>query len=304
MTDGVEQAGLTRRLRDAAGAHRPDRDRMLARVEQAMAEPRPAPRRSRDGGSAAPWMRVTAVATAVAGAVGLGGLAVGAVTDDLDPAQTVVTSGGPGKGPGPGVPPPPSPAAGGEHAPDTHTRLPSAPARPSGAERGRAHGGGGSRATTRPPSTATPETTPPTEIRGPGPGGLPVSGGPVRDGPVFARGTISPSSTASWTQADVMLTSSGPIGSLSVELRVARTGGVASTGSYTSAPGAMAPSVTVAGTQLIYRWTLATGTVLPPGTHTFSGRFRHTPGPRDTGGDTWTVRSAGPGGSSSVGGGF
>ncbi|WP_030751186.1 hypothetical protein [Streptomyces griseus] len=76
----MDERRLRGELREAARAHRPDRARMLARVERGMAAPPPrrdrAPLRARRTGRrwAAP-VAVAVAATAVA-AIGLGGLAV------------------------------------------------------------------------------------------------------------------------------------------------------------------------------------------------------------------------------------
>jgi len=89
-------AELPERLREVAGAHRPDRERMLARVEHAMTVSARGAAMSGADRSAAPWMRVAAVTAAAAGAIGIGGLAVGAASNDggsgRTPGRGVVTS--------------------------------------------------------------------------------------------------------------------------------------------------------------------------------------------------------------------
>ncbi|GAB3170226.1 hypothetical protein GCM10027162_10420 [Streptomyces incanus] len=75
------------RLREAAGVHRPDRERMLARVERDMAGPdRPVRRaaRPREPG----WVRVVGATAAVAGVLVAGGYtAASAVKDARTPPQ-------------------------------------------------------------------------------------------------------------------------------------------------------------------------------------------------------------------------
>lgn len=332
---GRERGALPDRLRDAAHSHRPDRDRMLARVERAMTlEPvtrEPVPRepavleaaarekaaerppgRARPGGGhsgerggergrqAAPWTRVLAVAAAVASAVGLGGLAVGAATDDTDPGRSVLTSSGPA------VPPPPSPTPVGSRTPAAHSPTARPPAsaqhhRPRGRRAAStAPPDGAPRSASTAPATATPSAR---STRTTAPAGG-TDGATASGGSPTGRGVVDASSSASWTQSDVVLTTSGPLTSLTVELRVARTAGAAATGTWSSAPGVAAPSVAEAGAELVYRWTLQPGTTLAPGTYTFAGQFRHATGGRDTGADRWTARADGPGGPATVGGGF
>ncbi|MGW6535738.1 hypothetical protein ACWGBV_05840 [Streptomyces sp. NPDC055051] len=92
----MDETRLRGELREAALAHRPDRARMLARVEQGMAAP-PAGRTRKSG--VAPWagrrrwpVMAAAVATVV-GVVGLGGLAVTALQDRSAPPAGVSAPG-------------------------------------------------------------------------------------------------------------------------------------------------------------------------------------------------------------------
>lgn len=279
---------LPDRLRQAADAHHPDHDRMLARVERAMAAP---PGERVSGPSApAPWMRVTAVAAAVAAAILLGGLAVGAVTRGDTPGRSVVTSGSTGA-------PQPPPAAGGTSGPGA-AHATTAPH--DGKDRPGHHLSGDPHTTDRavPPATTTGPADPP-----PGSGGGLVSPPSAPDGSVTSAGVIDPHSNPYWTEEDVRFSTSRPLTSLTVELRVARTGGVADNSSFTSAPGT-STAISVEGDQLVYRWTLDAGQTLAPGSYTFAGQFDHDEGDRDTGGDGFTVAANGPGGAVTEQGGF
>ncbi|MFD7966272.1 hypothetical protein ACFV5J_36360 [Streptomyces zaomyceticus] len=94
----MDETRLRRELRDAALAHRPDRARILARVERGLAAPAPAARpprpvRLRTGRR---WTAVVAVTAAVAGVVGLGGLAATTLNDR--PAGPAATLPAPGPG--------------------------------------------------------------------------------------------------------------------------------------------------------------------------------------------------------------
>ncbi|WP_407547897.1 hypothetical protein QOM21_02795 [Streptomyces sp. Pv4-95] len=88
---------LRRQLRQSAAAHRPDRERMLARVERGMsAQGKPAPRRS-----VRPSLRIAGAAAAAAGVLVAGGYGMsvllhehsrGAPTQAVAPARTVPPS--------------------------------------------------------------------------------------------------------------------------------------------------------------------------------------------------------------------
>ncbi|MFF5504063.1 hypothetical protein ACF1E9_06610 [Streptomyces roseolus] len=195
----MDETRLRGELREAAAAHRPDRARMLARVERGMAGPPPArvrpPRRR--------WTVAVAVAATVAGVLGLGGVAVTALRDRPAPPS--------------GVAPVPGPAA-------------------------------------------------------------------------RAAGTIDPGSNRWWAQSDLAVTTEAEVAGLTVELRVALTGGIVSTGHWQTRP---ADDFTVAVAEeagaLVYRWTLKEGRSVPPGPHTFAAQYNHAEGTRDASADAYTV---------------
>ncbi|MFK0169869.1 hypothetical protein ACIQU5_13775 [Streptomyces sp. NPDC090306] len=110
--DGHEE--VRARLRGAAGAHHPDRARMLARVERGMARPP----RERAGPRPRPvlagWAGVAATVAAVAGVLAAGGYAVTSAVRDPAPAgRTAAAS----AVPAPAAPSPPrARASGAPHA--------------------------------------------------------------------------------------------------------------------------------------------------------------------------------------------
>ncbi|MFF5761766.1 hypothetical protein ACFY8F_04480 [Streptomyces tanashiensis] len=218
----MDEAQLRRELREAAHAHRPDHARILARVERGLAAPAPAGRRTRAPGrwsGRRRWTAVVAVTAAVAGVVGLGGLAVTTLDDR--------------------------------------------------------HAG---------PATA-----------------LPAPGPTAR-----AAGTIDPGSNRWWAQSDLAVTTDSPVAGLTVELRIARTPGVVSTGHWRTRP---AEDFTVTVTEepgaLVYTWTLKAGRTVPPGPHTFAAQYNHAEGVREASADTYTVLLTGPdGGRTTLRGGF
>ncbi|MFI9207984.1 hypothetical protein ACIGW7_07550 [Streptomyces sp. NPDC053253] len=217
----MDEAQLRRELREAGLAHQPDHARMLARVERGLAAPPKAPRRVRAGlpWTGRRWTAAVAVAVAVAGVVGVGGLAV-----------------------------------------TTLDRGPAAPA-------------------SRPPAP-----------------------GPVAE----AAGTLDPGSNRWWAQGDVTVTTRTPVSGLVVDVRVARTAGVVSTGHWRTRP---AEDFTVTVTEepgaLLYRWALKPGRTVPPGRHVFAVQYNHAEGARDASADTYTVvLTGGDGGRSTLRGGF
>lgn len=76
---------LSVRLREAAEAHRPERERMLARVERGMAGGRPPARVVRPPRGAAPWLRIAGATAAVCGVLAFGALAVTSAGGDDGP---------------------------------------------------------------------------------------------------------------------------------------------------------------------------------------------------------------------------
>ncbi|MFB7370173.1 hypothetical protein ACFC0D_10055 [Streptomyces sp. NPDC056222] len=197
---------LRARLREAAEAHRPDRARMLARVERGMAaDARAVPGRPVRPLRPVPWLKVAGAAVAVAGIFAAGGYAVTALSG---PSRSVT-------------------AAGSE--PSAEPRL-------------------------------------------------------------RAEGVVDPGSNRYWAQSDLTVTTSTPLSGLVVELRVAQTGGVASTGNWRTLPAEdFTVSVREDGGALVYRWTLTSGRTVPAGRHVFAGQYNHAEGGRDAGSDTYTV---------------
>lgn len=298
---------LPERLRDAADAHRPDRERMLARVEHAMAadgvgsDEHESGARGHDRQHAAPWIRVTAVTAAVAGAIGIGGLAVGAVTGDGQPAGTVVTSGSTeAEHTMPAV-------SGSSGSADRRVAVPRHSATVRGHHKNAAapHGSPG-----RTPPASPPSQPPRTPVRNspasPSAGRSGTAEPPATgDGPLSATGVVASASNDYWAQSDIELTTRQTLTSLTVELRIAVNDGETSTGSWSSVADRTAAQVTVEGQDLVYRWTLDAGQTIGPGTYTFSGQFNHSQGQNGTGGDRYTITAGyGTGATATVGGGF
>ncbi|MFD4633317.1 hypothetical protein ACFVYR_34825 [Streptomyces sp. NPDC058284] len=250
-----DDSEVRRKLRRAAQAHRPDRERMRARIERGMAAgERPERRAGARRETGASWFRVMGATAAVAGVFAVVGYGVATALRDGEPApRSVATS----TTPRPTAPLPDPTGAGPPPA-------------------GRASG--------------TPRTPPHTK----GPEG---SGSAPSDVPAArllrADGSIDPGSSTYWSQSDVTVRAKKPLTSLSVEVRVAGSGGVADTGNWRSLP-AEDFEVAVAERDgfLVYRWTLRPGRTVPVGEYVFAGQYNHPAGTRDAGDDTYAVHAA------------
>ncbi|MCX4669127.1 hypothetical protein OG453_21035 [Streptomyces sp. NBC_01381] len=233
---------VRKQLRDAAAEHRPDRERMLARVERGM-ERDAAPGAPSRGGlpRPAPWLRIAGATAAVAGVLALGGYAVASVVHGDEPSRTVGTP-------------------------------------------------------------ATPELPAATKPLAPDAKG-------VEDGYLWSDGSIDPQSNDFWAQSTLTFKTGKPLTALTVELRVAQTGGVADTGNWRSLP---ADDFTVsvreaggeAGGDLVYRWTLKAGRTVPAGKHVFAGQYNHAEGGRDAGDDAYAAEATASGLKAAVRGDF
>ncbi|MFC8509941.1 hypothetical protein ACFU3J_20140 [Streptomyces sp. NPDC057411] len=118
----------------------------------------------------------------------------------------------------------------------------------------------------------------------------PAATAPARPLRLTATGVIDPGSNRYWAQSDLALTTPAPLTALTVELRIAQTGGVADTGNWRTLPAEdFTVSVRAEREHLVYRWTLRPGRTAPAGRHVFAAQYNHAEGPRDSGADTYKV---------------
>jgi hypothetical protein len=269
---------LRARLHEAAGAHEPDRARMLARVERGMAGRGHAGLRAARP-PALGWARVAGATAAVAGVLAAGGYGVAsAVKDDAPPQRSVATS------------PTSSPSAAGPTSPTAPAPRTSsvAPAPSTSA---------GTREPDRPSSSGTPAGTATATAR-------PPAAGP-EVGPLWSDGSVDPHSNDYWAQSNITLRTSSPLTALTVELRVAQTGGVASTGAWRSLPeDDFTFTVEERDGFLVHRWTLKRGRTVPAGEWMFAGQYNHERGGRDANGDRYSATAEAGREQLSVQGGF
>lgn len=262
---------LRARLHEAAGAHEPDRERILARVERGMAEQaRPDHRATRP--PAYGWLRVVTATAAVAGVLAVGGYAVASAVKEDRPQQTVATS--------------PTPAP----SPDATSRapLPPAPSTDPTPERTPT-----SRGTTGAPTRQPTGTPEPPGAKG------------EKEGPLWSEGSVDPHSNDFWAQSNLTLRTSGQLTALTVRLRVAQTGGVTSTGAWRSLPeDDFTLTVGEKDGFLVYTWVLKEGRTVRAGEWVFAGQYDHERGGRDAKDDSYAMTATAGGEQLSVTGGF
>ncbi|SDT78485.1 hypothetical protein [Actinoplanes derwentensis] len=110
---------------------------------------------------------------------------------------------------------------------------------------------------------------------------------PVEQGPLWADGSV-----VSEGSSVVTLKTTETLTSLTVVIRVARTEGLVARSGAKSTPGAsVTTTVTEDPDAFVYRFVMAPADTLAPGTYTFAARYKHPPGSRDAGGDTYVAES-------------
>ncbi|MFD9633565.1 superantigen-like protein SSL4 [Streptomyces violascens] len=253
---------IARRLREAAEAHRPDRARVLARVQRGVAGPAV---RHRARPFARSGTRVALAGLATVGILATGGLAVAAIVATSSPSATVI------------APATPSPTVSSPQ-PTSARPTPVAPA---------------------------PVTTPGSSRPTPPATGPSAAAGESRNGALWSAGSVDPHSTVYWTQSNLVLKTTQPLTSLTIEMRIVQTGGVRNTGTWQTLPsGDFTVTAQEAGGTLVYRWVLKPGLTVPAGSFEFAAQFNHAAGVRSAAGDGYRVDSKGSGDSASVRGGF
>lgn len=256
------QDKLRTRLHEAAGAHEPDRARILARIERGMAESeisrRPAQRRPLLG-----WARVVGATAAVAGVLAVGGYAAAsALKDDDKSQQTVAVT--------PTPEPSPEESRRGEIPPD-----PTSSPRPE-----------------KPSAAGSPPVKPPE----PPPAVTPPADAGTEEGPLWSNGSVDPHSNEFWAQSNMTVKSDKQLTSLTVELRIKQTGGVTSTGAWRSLPEAdFEQTVGERNGFLVYTWELKEGRTVPAGEFVFAGQYDHDRGSRDAGDDRYAATATADG---------
>ncbi|KUL26746.1 anti-sigma factor [Streptomyces regalis] len=260
---------LRARLHEAAETHQPDRARILARIERGMADSSGKTRA--DHRATRPpvygWFRVVSATAAVAGVLAVGGYAVASAVKEDTPQQTVATS------------PTPTPS------PDATSRAPVPPAPTS---KDTQESRGTTNAPTQPPAPAQP----------------PAAKG-EEDGPLWSDGSVDPHSNDFWAQSNLTLKTSDQLTALTVQLKVAQTGGVTSTGAWRSLPeDDFTLTVEEKDGFVVYTWVLKEGRTVRAGEWVFAGQYDHERGGRDAQNDSYAMTATAGGKQLSVAGDF
>ncbi|MFF3381019.1 hypothetical protein ACFYXF_49755 [Streptomyces sp. NPDC002680] len=108
-------------------------------------------------------------------------------------------------------------------------------------------------------------------------------------GYLWADGSVESDSNDYWDQSTITVKSTKPLSSLKVVVRVIQTGGVSSTGAWTSLGDKVAIGQNSTSDQVGYVITLKSGVTLAAGTYVFKVQYNHAEGARDAGRDLYTV---------------
>ncbi|WP_200301617.1 hypothetical protein [Streptomyces adelaidensis] len=108
-------------------------------------------------------------------------------------------------------------------------------------------------------------------------------------GYLWADGSVEADSNDYWDQSAITVKSTKPLTSLKVVVRVIQTGGVSSTGVWTSLGDKMDVGQNSTSDQLGYVMTLNSGITLAAGTYVFKVQYNHDQGGRDAAHDHYTV---------------
>lgn len=98
-----------------------------------------------------------------------------------------------------------------------------------------------------------------------------------------------------WSQSSVTLTTKTELTALKIAVRIDQTGGVLSTGTWTSLGDRVTVTSAADSQELDYVMTLKPGVTVKPGTYTFEFQYNHHEGTRDTSHDLFTVTATAPG---------
>jgi hypothetical protein len=133
----------------------------------------------------------------------------------------------------------------------------------------------------------------------------PPSGWPGRDGFLSCTAAVDPHSNDGWAQGNVVLENTKAVTALQVTVDVAMTPGLVETGRWSTVPANLLTVVSSRkGDRLVFRFTLAKGAVLAPGSYTFAVQFNHAAGRRSAAGDTYAAVATGAGRDARVSGRF
>ncbi|MDF3145891.1 hypothetical protein PBV88_32810, partial [Streptomyces sp. T21Q-yed] len=127
----------------------------------------------------------------------------------------------------------------------------------------------------------------------------------AEDGPLWSDGSVDPHSNDFWAQSNLTLKTSEQLTALTVQLEVAQTGGVTSTGAWRSLPeDDFTLTVEEKDGFLVYTWVLKEGHTVREGEWVFAGQYDHERGGRDAKDDSYAMTATAGGEQLSVAGDF
>ena len=122
---------------------------------------------------------------------------------------------------------------------------------------------------------------------------------------LWADGNVDTDSNDYWDQSSITVRTTTALTALKVVVRIAQTGSVASTGSWSSLGDKVSVSAAADSSQLAYVVTLKSGVTIGAGTYVFQFQYNHSQGQRDAGGDRYNVTATSTGSSTEfIKGGF
>ncbi len=143
------------------------------------------------------------------------------------------------------------------------------------------------------PADPTPSTSREPAEPSASPSRTPDAGAPAageKDGPLWSDGSVDPHSNDFWAQSNVTLKTREELTALTVELGIAQTGGVTSTGAWRSLPESdFTLTIAEKDGYLVHTWVLKQGRTVPAGQWMFAGQYNHARGGRDARDDRYVA---------------
>ncbi|EKX64941.1 hypothetical protein Sipo8835_01135 [Streptomyces ipomoeae] len=121
------------------------------------------------------------------------------------------------------------------------------------------------------------------------------SGSQSTTGYLWTDGSVDSDTNDYWDQSTVTVKTTQSLTGLKVVVSIDQTGGVASTGVWSSLGDKVTVSSAADSNQLAYVVTLKSGNTIGPGTYTFKFQYNHSQGRRDAGGDRYNVTATSTG---------
>jgi hypothetical protein len=106
---------------------------------------------------------------------------------------------------------------------------------------------------------------------------------------LWSDGSVDSDTNAYWDQSTVTVKSTKPLTALKVVVAIGQTGGVSSSGTWTSLGDQVGVGTNSSGSRIGYVFTLKSGVTLGAGTYVFKVQYNHDEGTRDAAHDQYSV---------------